>query len=274
MHPASLVRLLRGSASIIIFEVAILTLLTDFGIRDYYVAAVKGVVLSRAPGTVIVDVVHEVAPGDVEEASFLLAAAVPEFPAGTVHLVVVDPGVGSDRRILVARTAEALFVAPDNGLLSPWLGAAEVFSVTDGRWFRDRPGATFHGRDRFAPIAAALLTGEAPEELGEPIRDPRVIDRRPPRRDGATVYGRVVHVDRFGNLVTDIPATWCPTRDHVVTVGDRRLRRWVTHYAELPAGEPGALIGSLGTVEISVRDGSAADDLGAGRGDFVRLDPR
>lgn len=266
--------MLRGSASIIIPEVAILTLLTDFGIRDYYVAAVKGVVLSRAPETVIVDVSHEVAPGDVEEASFLLAAAAPEFSAGTVHLAVVDPGVGSDRRILVARTAEALFVAPDNGLLSPWLGAAEVFSVTDGRWFRDRPGATFHGRDRFAPIAAALLTGEAPEELGEPIRDPRMIDRPPPRRDGATMHGRVVHVDRFGNLVTDIPATWCRTRDHVVTVRGRRLRRWVTHYAELPAGEPGVLIGSLGTVEISVRDGSAADDLGAERGDFVRLDPR
>lgn len=253
---------------------AILTLLTDFGVRDYYVAAVKGVVLSRAPDTVIVDVSHEVAPGDVEEAAFLLAAAAPEFPAGTVHLAVVDPGVGSERRILVARTAEATFVAPDNGLLSPWLAAAEVFSVTDGRWFRDAPGATFHGRDRFAPIAAALLRGQMPEGLGEPLRDPRVLDSRSPQRQGEVVHGHIVHVDRFGNLVSNIPATWCPARDRVVTVGDRRLRRWVTHYAELRPGEAGVLIGSLGTLEVSVRDGSAAGKLGVGRGVAVRLDPR
>lgn len=253
---------------------AILTLLTDFGARDYYVAAVKGVLLSQAPDAVIVDVTHEVAPGDVEEAAFLLAAAAPEFPAGTVHLVVVDPQVGSDRRILVVRTPEALFVAPDNGVLSPWLAAAEVFSVTAARWFRDGPGATFHGRDRFAPVAAALLRGETPESLGEVIRDPVILDRRPPWRDGEVVHGRVVHVDRFGNLVSDVPAAWCAAGDPLVTVGDRRVERWVTHYAELRPGETGALIGSLGTLEISVREGSAAEVLRAGRSSSVRLDSR
>ncbi|MGH9379187.1 MAG: SAM hydrolase/SAM-dependent halogenase family protein [Thermoanaerobaculia bacterium] len=251
----------------------ILTLLTDFGTRDYYVAAVKGVILREAPKAVIIDITHEVSPGDIEEASFLLAAVAGEFPVGTVHLAVVDPQVGGDRRILVARTPGALFVAPDNGLLSPWLDSADVFSVTAGDLVRAGPGATFHGRDRFAPLAAALLRSQPPEDLGEPVTDPITLDPRPPRREGTTVEGRVVHVDRFGNLISDIPEAWCPRGARVVSVAGRQVERWVTHYAALSPGQVGALIGSLGTVEVSVRDGSAAERLGCGRGDPVRVVP-
>src|SRR5689334_12631374 len=154
----------------------ILTLLTDFGTADYYVAAVKGTVLRLAPGTTLVDVSHQVPPGDVETAAFLLAAAAPAFPQGTVHLAVVDPGVGSDRRILVVRTASAFFVAPDNGLLTPVLGGAvAVRAVERSDLFLPSPGQTFHGRDRFAPVAAWLLRGGDDcdvAELGPETRDP------------------------------------------------------------------------------------------------------
>src|SRR4051812_13619730 len=142
---------------------SLLTLLTDFGTADYYVAAVKGTVLRLAPGTTLVDISHQVPPGDVEAAAFLLAAAAPSFPDGSVHLAVVDPGVGSGRRILAARTASGLFLAPDNGLLGPLLedadAARELRAVERSDLFLTAPGATFHGRDRFAPVAAWLLRG-------------------------------------------------------------------------------------------------------------------
>src|ERR1700760_4906665 len=144
----------------------LLTLLTDFGTADYYVAAVKGTVLRLAPGAILVDVSHEVPPGDVETASFLLRAAAPSFPEGTVHLAVVDPGVGSGRRILAVRSGPGIFVAPDNGLLTPFLDGAEVRSVERNELFLAGPGQTFHGRDRFAPVAASLLRGEGIERLG------------------------------------------------------------------------------------------------------------
>ncbi len=154
----------------------ILTLLTDFGTEDYYVAAVKGTILRLAPGTELVDISHQVPAGDLETAAFLLAAAAPAFPPGTVHLAVVDPGVGSDRRILSVRAPGAWFVAPDNGLLTPVLdGAVSIRSVEKSDLFLSAPGHTFHGRDRFAPVAAWLLRSE-PEaqwiQLGPEIGDP------------------------------------------------------------------------------------------------------
>ncbi|HEY4575340.1 MAG TPA: SAM-dependent chlorinase/fluorinase, partial [Thermoanaerobaculia bacterium] len=144
----------------------LLTLLTDFGTADYYVAAVKGTVLRLAPRTTLVDVSHEVPPGDVETASFLLRAAAPSFPDRTVHLAVVDPGVGSGRRILAVRAGTGIFVAPDNGLLTPFLDGAEIRSVEREDLFLSGPGQTFHGRDRFAPVAAWLVRGEGLARLG------------------------------------------------------------------------------------------------------------
>src|SRR3954469_13196012 len=189
---------------------SLLTLLTDFGTADYYVAAVKGTVLRLAPRTTLVDVSHEVPPGDVETASFLLWAAAPSFPDRTVHLAVVDPGVGSGRRILAVRAGTGIFVAPDNGLLTPFLDGAEVRSVERTDLFLAGPGQTFHGRDRFAPVAAWLLRGGGEAGLGPEIADPRRLSAPPPRREPGRISGRVVHVDRYGNLVTNVPTGWLP----------------------------------------------------------------
>jgi S-adenosylmethionine hydrolase len=249
---------------------AILTLLTDFGTEDYYVAAVKGTVLSRAPGTEIVDVSHQVPPGDVETAAFLLAAAAPSFPPGTVHLAVVDPGVGSGRRILLARTETALFLAPDNGLLTPFFDSTlRIWSVEREELFLPGPGRTFHGRDRFAPVAAALLRGELPEGMGTEAADPVRLPGEPPRREPHRLTGRVVHVDRYGNLVTDIPADWLPGgpgKRYRFAVGPSSTRTYATHYAEIPGGEPAALPGSLGTIELSLNGGDLARRWGVARG--------
>ena len=253
----------------------LMTLLTDFGQDDYYVAAVKGTVLRLAPGTQVIDIVHGVPPGDVESGAFLLAAALPTFPAGTVHLAVVDPGVGSSRRILAARTQGAppsWLVAPDNGLLSPLLsGADKIFSVENSDVFLPGPGQTFHGRDRFAPVAAWLLRGDPAEELGPAIADPHRLPAAPPSREPGLIVGRVAHIDRYGNLVTDIPADWLPAEPLRAEVGFHFTRHRAFHYAEIPPGEAAVLPGSLGTVEISVNGEDLASRWNVSRGDPVRI---
>lgn len=249
----------------------ILTLLTDFGLEDYYVAAVKGVVLSRAPQATVVDVSHQVPPGDIAAGGFLLAAAAPTFPAETVHLAVVDPGVGSARRILVAEWREQVFVAPDNGLLSFLHDEARIRAVERRDLYREAPGHTFHGRDRFAPIAAALLNGEKPDDLGLLIDDPIALPHRPPRRDGETLFGQVVHIDRFGNLVTDLPAEWLDGDRFAADIDGHQTRRRVEHYAELESGQPAVLVGSLGTLELSLRDASLANHWRVARGAVIRI---
>lgn len=270
--------------------VALVTLTTDFGTADFYVGAVKGTLLRLAPGVVLVDLSHELPAGDVEAAADLLAGAAPTFPAGTIHLTVVDPGVGSDRRILVADAGGQRFVAPDNGLLSPFLplpgeppGDASVWSVERRDLFLESPGATFHGRDRLAPVAAALARGEAPESLGPAVVDPVRLEEAAPGRDtipgGVVLSGRIVRVDRFGNLVTDVPAA-CLDEGQGPATGDgslqveiagHRATRRVSHYAELPPGEPGFLAGSRGTVEISLRGESLAERWRVERGTPVRI---
>ncbi len=250
---------------------SLLTLLTDFGTADYYVAAVKGTVLRLAPGTVLVDVSHEVPPGDVETASFLLRAAAPSFPEGTVHLAVVDPGVGSRRRMLAVRSGAGVFVAPDNGLLDPFLEGSEVRSVERDELFLAGPGQTFHGRDRFAPIAASLLRGEGLERLGPEIPDPVRLSSSPPRREPGRISGRVIHVDRYGNLVTDIPAGWLPPGPCRVEVGGKGTSRRAGHYAEIPPGEAATIIGSLGTVELSMNGEDLARAWNVARGTGVGI---
>ncbi len=251
---------------------ALLTLLTDFGTRDPFVAAVKGVVLARAPGVQIVDLGHEIAPGDLEEAAFFLKSATPNYPSGTVHLAVVDPGVGSERRMLALATAAALFLAPDNGLLTPFLDSAQ------GLWAIDRPdlylpapGATFHGRDRFAPVAAWLLAGGDPAELGPAIEDPVRLDLPPPRREPSRLIGRVAHVDRFGNLITDLPFEWLGGGFVEARIGEHSTRWLVRNYAAIPEGEAAVLAGSLGTVELAMDRVSLAEQWGVGRGGRVEV---
>lgn len=259
----------------------LLTLLTDFGTTDYYVAAVKGTILRLSPGTALVDISHQVPPGDVEAAAFLLGAAAPSFAEGTVHLAVVDPGVGSGRRILAVRTPAARFVAPDNGLLTPVLdNAVAIHSVERSDLFLVGPGQSFHGRDRFAPVAAWLLNGGDEADLGPEIGDPRRLPAPPPRRQPGKISGRVVHVDCYGNLVTDIPASWLPPgpcRAEVAgavtgaNAGGQIASLRVSHYAEIPAGEAALLTGSLGTLELSLNGDNLARRWRIARGAAVTV---
>jgi S-adenosylmethionine hydrolase len=257
---------------------AVLTLLTDFGVEDYYVAAVKGTVLRLAPGTQIVDVSNQVPGGDLVTGAYLLAAAVPWFPDGTVHLAVVDPGVGSARRILVASLTStggsSWIVLPDNGLLTHLLhqeAIQSVRSVEKTDLFLDNPGQTFHGRDRFAPVAAWLLRGESAEELGPEVGDPVRLPWEGPRREPGLLAGKVVHVDRYGNLITDIPAGWLPGETCRAEVAGHRVHRRASHYAEIPDGEPAMIPGSLGTVELSLKGEDLARRWIVERGTEVRI---
>lgn len=252
--------------------VPVVTLLTDFGTADYSVAAVKGVLLSDCPGVTLVDLTHDVPPGDVETAAFLLGAAARWFPAGTVHLVVVDPGVGSGRRILAVRGVSAVFVGPDNGVLDAVLADTAVHSVAADRLFRPGPGETFHGRDRFAPVAAYLAAGGRLGALGPTVADPVRLGLPRARKVPGGACGRVAHIDRFGNLVTDLPAEWLLDRQvGAVHVAGREITLGVRHYAEIPAGTAAWMVGSLGTVELARPGESLARGWGVSRGEPVEL---
>lgn len=256
----------------------VVTLLTDFGTADYFVAAMKGVILSRCPAAVLVDVTHEVPPQDVRAGAFTLLATYREFPAGTVHLAVVDPGVGSDRRPVVASAGGHLFVGPDNGLLGYVLArepGARVHHLTRDALFRKPLSTTFHGRDVFAPAAAALAAGARPEELGPEVADFVRMDLARPRRTGdGALEGVMLHVDRFGNCVTSFTREEVPEGRGVrVTVRGREIRSIRRYFAEegAKAGEPFGIWGSAGFLELAVYRGSAAGLLGAAAGEPVTL---
>lgn len=245
-----------------------ITLLTDFGTADGYVAAMKGVIASICPDAAIDDATHAIPQGDVAAAAFALARFWRLYPPGTVHVVVVDPGVGGDRRAIAARADGRLLVAPDNGVLSRVFAAEApdaIVSLDDPSYHRTPVSATFHGRDIFAPAAAHLARGEPPAALGSPVDDPVGLPWPSPSRGrDDEVIGEVVHVDRFGNLITNLPAAWT-RRAREVRVGDVGIGPTRRTYADVERGELVALIGSLGLLEVSVRDGSAAERLGAVR---------
>ena len=249
------------------------TLLTDFGTADYFVGAMKGVIISRAPGAPIVDLTHEIAPGDVRAAAFTLLAARDAFPEGTVHVAVVDPGVGSARRALVAAALGQLFVAPDNGLLS-WVldrdPGATVRAVTNGELFRRPLSATFHGRDLFAPVGASLAAGFDPAEVGPPIADPvRLPAHRPTRLPDGSLRATILHVDRFGNCVTSLTRDDAPAVGATLRVKGHEIRATRRFYADGEGGDPFTIPGSAGFLEISVNGASAAERLGVAVGDEV-----
>lgn len=243
----------------------IITLLTDFGTADSYVAELKAVLLSRAPTVTIVDISHQVAPGDIRAGQYLLDRSWKQFPAESIHLAIVDPGVGTERRAIAAESGGHRFVAPDNGLLS--------FLARDAR-FVSLPipasaAPTFHGRDVFAPAAASLATGASLESLGAIITDPYHSPLPTPRTDGLTVVGEVIYVDRFGTLVSNIPgnAVQLGVRIKVEGTDVGSLSRT---FRDVARGALVAFVGSGGTAEIAVRDGSAARMLGVGVGAEVR----
>ncbi|MEW6543657.1 MAG: SAM-dependent chlorinase/fluorinase [Nitrospirota bacterium] len=261
--------------------ISLITLLTDFGTRDYFVASMKGVILNVNPQARIVDLSHEVAPQSVEEAAYLLKSCYKYFPDGTVHVAVVDPGVGSKRRPLLVSTSRYHFVAPDNGLLTYILDedlGVEIRTIENKQYRLDSEGATFDGRDLFAPAAAWLTRGQPPGSYGRLIRDPVKLPIKEPVVQDKVLRGEVVYVDRYGNLISNITPLHLKEiqgvarkseSDLTIRLGGVSIQGLVTCYADGDRHKPHALINSNGQVEIFLKEGSAADAFKCGRGEKI-----
>ncbi len=252
----------------------IVTLTTDFGLSDTYVAAMKGAILRQSPSAVLVDVTHNVPPGDVLCGSISLERAVDGFGPGTVHLAVVDPGVGTDRRILLVQIRGSIVVCPDNGLITwAWrrLGPGIASKLI---WKPHRKASdTFHGRDIMGPVAGMLASGRNPSELARQIDDPILLDFAP--APPPVKSGRIIHIDHFGNATTNIARDSLKSIDKLaVRVGRRRIGRLKRTYGDAAPGSALALFGSSGLLEIAVRDGSAAKAMRLRVGDEVAIDSR
>jgi hypothetical protein len=243
----------------------IITLTTDFGPGEY-AAAMKGVILGINPQAVLVDISHQVEPQDILGGAFVLAAACPYFPPDTIHVAVVDPGVGTGRRSLVVQTPNAFFLAPDNGLLSLVLEGAgyRAYELTEPRYWREEVSATFHGRDIFAPAAAHLSVGVDPQDMGRPLADMVTLPLPPVEVSGGEVRGQVIYIDRFGNLITNIRGTDLPEGHAVVHIAGRNIKGLSPHYQV--GKELVAIMGSSGYLEIAAPSASAARLLSAQRG--------
>lgn len=266
-------------------------LLTDFGLSDAFVGAMRAVLARDAPGAPVHDVLHTLPPQDLDAARLQLAAVVPYLPSDAVLVVVVDPGVGTDRRGLALRAERPdggrfWAVVPDNGVAGGLLEAQRIPYGTAARaaaaWLLDRtrlpaagPGTTFDGRDLFAPAAARLARGDAPERLGPSLDVAEAVRRPAPplRRDGPGLTGRVAWIDRFGNLVSDVPAADLPSGGWTVRVVGRRLAGPAGGFGVVAPQAPVAYVGSLGTVEVALRDGDAAAAWGVAIGAELSVTP-
>ena len=259
----------------------IITLTTDFGLNDHFVGTVKGAILSIAPDTEIVDICHSVQAFDILDGALVLAQAYSYFPTRTVHLVVVDPGVGSARRPILASSDKYNFVAPDNGVLSLMYAREErlnVRHITSDHYFLQPLSNTFHGRDIFAPVAGYLAKGVDQEKFGPEITDfVRFNAPRPKAVDAKTLRGIVLKVDRFGNLITNITAQDAPALFQVplpafkMAIGQREVTSFKTNYADGAPNELFAILGSMGYLEIAANRTAAAQLAGAGKGTEVSL---
>jgi S-adenosylmethionine hydrolase len=251
---------------------AIITLTTDFGAAAPYAAAMKGVILTLNPAARLVDLTHQIPPQDVHHAAFVLASAVPYFPRDAIHVVVVDPGVGSDRALLYVEVGGRRLLAPDNGCWTLLDGEARVTRLTERRFWREPVSATFHGRDILAPVAAHLSLGVGAALLGPPVCEWVRLPRPEPVLEADALTGEVVFIDDYGNLITNIPATAAAARGGrpaQVAVGGRPVGLRVRTYAEAPRGTPVALASSVGLLEIAVTHDSAARRLGVSVGAAV-----
>ena len=256
----------------------LITLLTDFGTRDAYVASMKGVILSLNPEATLIDLSHEVPPQDIRAGALLLAAAAPFFPPETIHLAVVDPGVGGGRRALAARCQGCYWVGPDNGLFH--FVFSEIpdlvpVSLENPAYFRPQVSATFHGRDIFAPVAAHLSLGVPLDRFGPRLTDPILLDLPQPVFTPTVINGEIISVDRFGNLISNIRfaqlSAWLEGTGLRLQAGPLTLTGLARTYAEVASGEFLALEGSHGFLEIACARDSAARRLGAGVGLAVEI---
>jgi S-adenosylmethionine hydrolase len=261
---------------------SIITLTSDFGSRDAFAASVKGVILLTNPLAQIVDITNEISPQDIWEAAFTLKSAYRYFPKGTVHLAVVDPGVGSGRRPILVVTESYYFVGPDNGLFSLIYHEAErirVHHITAGHYFLPSPGPTFHGRDIFAPVSAWIAKGIPSENFGEEITDYVRLNIPVPKTTGNSIDGHIVHIDRFGNIITNITfrdiQLLQPANSDLsamsVNLAGKEIKGLKKYYAEAVPGTLGAIINSSGALEIFLFKQNARTVLSVKRGESVRL---
>jgi len=256
----------------------VITLLTDFGSRDHFVGVMKGVILGLAPRARVVDISHEAPAYGLSAARFLLSQSWPWFPAGTVHVVIVDPGVGSARRALVVEAGGHLFVGPDNGVLSEPLQikGAKVRQITNRKLCLKEISQTFHGRDVFAPVAAHLAAGLAASRVGPLIQDAHFVTTGAPVRTGKRYWqGEVAYVDRFGNLITNLPAADFPeiaVRPFILRAGFEQITELKPNYAAGSPGEAILVAGSSGRLEIAINQGDAARKLGLAAGSPIELE--
>jgi len=251
----------------------ILTLTTDFGLSDHYVGAMKGVILGICPQAQLVDISHQASPFAIEEGAYLVAQAYRSFPKKTVHVVVVDPGVGSARRPILMEAAGQYFVAPDNGVLAMIYAREKhkIRLISNQRYFRHPVSRTFHGRDVFAPVAAHLAAGVAPARMGKSIADYlRPPFEKPLPTGPRTWVGRILKIDHFGNVITNFHGDEFPGVEKLA-IGRAKVRVVRQSYAESPPGELFVIVGSAGYWEVSLNQGSAAEKIGCASGEAVEL---
>jgi len=254
----------------------IITLLTDFGTEDSYVGAMKGVILSINPDATIIDISHQIPPQDITAGAFVLSQAAPFFPKGTVHIAVVDPGVGGKRKPILIETDKYFFVGPDNGIFDIALQNERIrrkIHLTNKNYFLGYISSTFHGRDIFSPVATYLSLGIDPALFGKKIKTLTSLDVKKPFAKDGKITGRIIHIDRFGNLITNIDEGLLKkvfkNRIFEVEVCDNIIKRFVPSYTNAKQGEPIGLIGSSGLMEIAMREKNASIELGIKRGDVV-----
>ena len=256
----------------------IITLMTDFGTSDHYVGVMKGVILNINPQVQIVDITHTIPPQDIHGAAFLIDSAYRYCPTGTIHVIVVDPGVGSERRAIVCQTETAYFVCPDNGILTHILRGEEhihTIAADNSAYFLPQVSNTFHGRDIFAPIAAHLSRGIPIDTLGSPVAQPVQLPIPQPQVTDRAIIGHIIWIDSFGNLVTDISheilGSLQERNSILICAGSARIDHINRSYTESAVGEALAIIGSFNRLEISINQGDAAQTLGLKRGDAITV---
>jgi len=256
----------------------VITLMTDFGTSDHYVGVMKGVILNINPQVEIVDITHTIPPQDVHAAAFLIDSAYRYFPTGTIHVIVVDPGVGSDRRAIVCQTETAYFVCPDNGILTHILREEErihTVAMENSAYFLPQVSNTFHGRDIFAPVAAHLSRGITIDKMGSPVAQPVQLPIPKPQVTEKAISGGIIWIDSFGNLITNISHEIVKSLEGrngvVICAGSAKIDHVNRSYAESAVGEALAIVGSFNRLEISINQGNAAQTLGLRRGDTIRI---
>jgi S-adenosylmethionine hydrolase len=254
----------------------IIALTTDFGHSDAYVGVMKGVIARINPGATVTDLCHGIRAHDLLGGALILRSALPYFPTGTVHVVVIDPGVGTKRKPILVETADQFLIGPDNGVLEPAasaLGRGRAFCLTNPQFQLAPVSRTFHGRDIFAPAAAHLTLGVPPEAFGPTLDSIHSLDIPEPERKGTGLTGQVLYVDSFANLVTNIPSEGIQDSGKIVfRLGSQEIMGLAHSYEDVPRGHYLAIAGSWGLIEISQREGRAGDSLKAGLGDVVEVE--